>query len=97
MKRIGFLSFGHWTHSRHSLTRSASDVLLQSIDMAVAAEELGADGRYFTSDRAESTGRGVLRPRYRIHFDPRCPRAWPTVGRNSYCPKRHENARPSAM
>ncbi|WP_375487528.1 LLM class flavin-dependent oxidoreductase [uncultured Jatrophihabitans sp.] len=47
MKRIGFLSFGHWTPSPHSQTRSASDVLLQSIDLAVAAEELGADGAYF--------------------------------------------------
>jgi len=47
MKRIGFLSFGHWTPSPHSQTRSASDALLQSIDLAVAAEELGADGAYF--------------------------------------------------
>jgi alkanesulfonate monooxygenase SsuD/methylene tetrahydromethanopterin reductase-like flavin-dependent oxidoreductase (luciferase family) len=47
MKRIGFLSFGHWTPSPHSQTRSAADVLLQSIDLAVAAEELGADGAYF--------------------------------------------------
>lgn len=46
-KKIGFLSFGHWTPSQHSLTRSASDALLQSIDLAVAAEELGADGAYF--------------------------------------------------
>jgi alkanesulfonate monooxygenase SsuD/methylene tetrahydromethanopterin reductase-like flavin-dependent oxidoreductase (luciferase family) len=47
MKKIGFLSFGHWSASPHSATRSASDVLLQSIDLAVAAEELGADGAYF--------------------------------------------------
>lgn len=47
MKNIGFLSFGHWTPSPHSQTRSASDALLQSIDLAVAAEELGADGAYF--------------------------------------------------
>ncbi|MFV0451394.1 MAG: LLM class flavin-dependent oxidoreductase [Propioniciclava sp.] len=47
MKKIGFLSFGHWSESRHSHTRSASDVLHQSIDLAVAAEELGADGAYF--------------------------------------------------
>lgn len=47
MKTIGFLSFGHWTPSPHSQARSASDVLLQSIDLAVAAEELGADGAYF--------------------------------------------------
>lgn len=47
MKKIGFLSFGHWTPSPHSQTRSAADVLLQSIELAVAAEELGADGAYF--------------------------------------------------
>ena len=46
MKRIGFLSFGHWTPSPQSQTTSASDALLQSIDLAVAAEELGADGAY---------------------------------------------------
>jgi alkanesulfonate monooxygenase SsuD/methylene tetrahydromethanopterin reductase-like flavin-dependent oxidoreductase (luciferase family) len=47
MKRIGFLSFGHWSATPHSQARTASDVLLQSIDLAVAAEELGADGAYF--------------------------------------------------
>lgn len=47
MKKIGFLSFGHWTPSPNSGTRSAGDALLQSIDLAVAAEELGADGAYF--------------------------------------------------
>jgi alkanesulfonate monooxygenase SsuD/methylene tetrahydromethanopterin reductase-like flavin-dependent oxidoreductase (luciferase family) len=47
MKKIGFLSFGHWTPSSQSQTRSASDALLQSIDLAVAVEELGADGAYF--------------------------------------------------
>ncbi len=47
MKSIGFLSFGHWTPSPQSQTRSAADALLQSIDLAVAAEELGADGAYY--------------------------------------------------
>jgi alkanesulfonate monooxygenase SsuD/methylene tetrahydromethanopterin reductase-like flavin-dependent oxidoreductase (luciferase family) len=47
MKKIGFLSFGHWTPSPQSGTRSASDALLQSIELAAAAEELGADGAYF--------------------------------------------------
>ncbi|HEX5088606.1 MAG TPA: LLM class flavin-dependent oxidoreductase [Nocardioides sp.] len=47
MKKIGFLSFGHWTPSPQSQTRSASDALLQSIELAVATEELGADGAYF--------------------------------------------------
>ena len=47
MKKIGFLSFGHWSDTPHSQTRTASDTLNQSIDLAVAAEELGADGAYF--------------------------------------------------
>ena len=47
MKKIGFLSFGHWNASRQSATRSARDVLHQSIELAIAAEELGADGAYF--------------------------------------------------
>jgi alkanesulfonate monooxygenase SsuD/methylene tetrahydromethanopterin reductase-like flavin-dependent oxidoreductase (luciferase family) len=47
VKNIGFLSFGHWTPSPHSQTRSAADALVQSVELAVAAEELGADGAYF--------------------------------------------------
>lgn len=47
MKKIGFLSFGHWSSTPHSQTRTASDTLLQSIDLAVAAEEIGVDGAYF--------------------------------------------------
>ena len=35
-KSIGFLSFGHWSPSPQSQTRSAADALLQSIDLAVA-------------------------------------------------------------
>jgi alkanesulfonate monooxygenase SsuD/methylene tetrahydromethanopterin reductase-like flavin-dependent oxidoreductase (luciferase family) len=47
MKRIGFLSFGHWQPSHGSLTQTGADALLQSIDLAVAAEEIGVDGAYF--------------------------------------------------
>jgi alkanesulfonate monooxygenase SsuD/methylene tetrahydromethanopterin reductase-like flavin-dependent oxidoreductase (luciferase family) len=47
VKNIGFLSFGHWSDSPHSQTRTASDALLQAVDLAVAAEELGADGAWF--------------------------------------------------
>ena len=47
MKRIGFLSFGHWTPAPYSEVRTASDALLQSIELAVAAEALGLDGAYF--------------------------------------------------
>ena len=46
-KKIGFLSFGHWSTSPYSQVRSASDALLQSIELAVAAEEVGADGAFF--------------------------------------------------
>ncbi len=47
MKRIGFLSFGHWSESPYSQVRSASDALIQSIELAEAVEELGADGAFF--------------------------------------------------
>ncbi|MBN9138453.1 LLM class flavin-dependent oxidoreductase [Phyllobacterium sp.] len=47
MKKIGFLSFGHWAPSLQSQTRSAGDALLQSLDLSVAAEELGMNGAYF--------------------------------------------------
>ena len=47
MKKIGFLSFGHWADHPSYKTRTASDTLLQSIDLAVAAEQIGIDGAYF--------------------------------------------------
>jgi alkanesulfonate monooxygenase SsuD/methylene tetrahydromethanopterin reductase-like flavin-dependent oxidoreductase (luciferase family) len=47
VKKIGFLSFGHWSASQHSMVRSGADALLQSIELAVAAEEAGADGAYY--------------------------------------------------
>jgi alkanesulfonate monooxygenase SsuD/methylene tetrahydromethanopterin reductase-like flavin-dependent oxidoreductase (luciferase family) len=47
VKKIGLLSFGHWTPAPYSDVRTASDALLQSIDLAVAAEELGLDGAFF--------------------------------------------------
>ncbi|MFB8754336.1 LLM class flavin-dependent oxidoreductase [Streptomyces nigra] len=47
MKNIGFLSFGHWSPGEYSRTRTAADMLHQSIDLAVAAEEIGVDGAYF--------------------------------------------------
>src|SRR6476469_6345066 len=47
VKKIGFLSFGHWSASPHSRVRSGADALLQSIELAVAAAEAGADGAYF--------------------------------------------------
>jgi alkanesulfonate monooxygenase SsuD/methylene tetrahydromethanopterin reductase-like flavin-dependent oxidoreductase (luciferase family) len=47
VKKIGFLSFGHWSDSPWSQVKSGSDALLQSIELAVAVEELGADGAFF--------------------------------------------------
>src|SRR6202046_220153 len=47
MKNIGFLSFGHWSDSPGSQVKSASASLLQAVELAVAAEELGADGAYY--------------------------------------------------
>ena len=47
MKKLGFLSFGHWSASPYSQVRTASDALLQSIELAVAAEELGLDGAFY--------------------------------------------------
>ncbi|MBE3636724.1 LLM class flavin-dependent oxidoreductase [Mangrovicoccus algicola] len=47
MKKIGFLSFGHWNPEPGSPLRSAGEMLRQSIELAVAAEGLGLDGAYF--------------------------------------------------
>jgi len=46
MKRIGFLSFGHYQDVQGSLVHTAGDALTQTIELAVAAEELGVDGAY---------------------------------------------------
>ncbi|CUX67069.1 MULTISPECIES: LLM class flavin-dependent oxidoreductase [Rhizobium/Agrobacterium group] len=43
-KKIWFLSFGHHSDASGSKTRTSRDALLQTIDLAVAAEELGLDG-----------------------------------------------------
>lgn len=46
MKKIGFLSFGHWRDVAGSQTRSAADSLLQTTDLAQAAEDIGVDGAF---------------------------------------------------
>ncbi|MCU1424842.1 MAG: class flavin-dependent oxidoreductase [Microbacteriaceae bacterium] len=46
MKRIGFLSFGHYQDVPGSLVHTAQDSLLQTVELAVAAEEIGVDGAY---------------------------------------------------
>lgn len=47
MKKIGFLSFGYWSEAAGSRVRSAADSLAQSLELAVAAEEIGIGGAYF--------------------------------------------------
>ena len=47
MKTIGFLSFGHWSDAAGSQARTAADVLIQSIELAEAAEAVGIDGAYY--------------------------------------------------
>ena len=46
MERVGFLSFGHWQPVHGSQTRTARDALVQTIELAVAAEEIGIDGAF---------------------------------------------------
>ncbi|WP_432842035.1 LLM class flavin-dependent oxidoreductase [Dactylosporangium sp. CA-092794] len=46
-KSIGFLSFNHWRDVPGSVVRSARDSLIQSIELAVAAEEVGVAGAFF--------------------------------------------------
>ena len=44
-KKIGFLSFGAW-HPDGGLTRTGGDALRQTVELAVAAEEIGIDGAF---------------------------------------------------
>src|SRR3984957_19408564 len=46
VKRVGFLSFGHWQPVPGSQTQTAADAHLQTIELAVAAEEIGIDGAF---------------------------------------------------
>jgi alkanesulfonate monooxygenase SsuD/methylene tetrahydromethanopterin reductase-like flavin-dependent oxidoreductase (luciferase family) len=45
-KHIGFLSFGHWTRAHWSRTQTAAEALTQTVELAVAAEEIGIDGAF---------------------------------------------------
>jgi alkanesulfonate monooxygenase SsuD/methylene tetrahydromethanopterin reductase-like flavin-dependent oxidoreductase (luciferase family) len=45
-KRVGFLSFGHWGAFPGSQTQTAREALVQTIELAVAAEEVGIDGAF---------------------------------------------------
>src|SRR5256886_14666031 len=44
-KRIGFLSFGAW-HPGGGVTHTAGDALRQTVELAIAAEEIGIDGAF---------------------------------------------------
>lgn len=44
--RIGFLTFGHYQAVPGSLVRDARDALVQTLELAVAAEELGVHGAF---------------------------------------------------
>lgn len=46
MKAFGFLSFGHYAPVPGSGTRTAGDMLRQTIDLAVGADEIGVNGAY---------------------------------------------------
>jgi alkanesulfonate monooxygenase SsuD/methylene tetrahydromethanopterin reductase-like flavin-dependent oxidoreductase (luciferase family) len=44
-KKLGFLSFGAW-HPGGGMTHTGSDALRQTVELAVAAEEIGIDGAF---------------------------------------------------
>jgi alkanesulfonate monooxygenase SsuD/methylene tetrahydromethanopterin reductase-like flavin-dependent oxidoreductase (luciferase family) len=44
-KKIGFLSFGAW-HPGGGMTHTGGDALRQTVELAIAAEELGLDGAF---------------------------------------------------
>jgi alkanesulfonate monooxygenase SsuD/methylene tetrahydromethanopterin reductase-like flavin-dependent oxidoreductase (luciferase family) len=46
VKRIGFLSFGHWQAIPGSQTPTAGDAYRQTVELAVAAERVGVDGAF---------------------------------------------------
>jgi alkanesulfonate monooxygenase SsuD/methylene tetrahydromethanopterin reductase-like flavin-dependent oxidoreductase (luciferase family) len=46
VKRIGFLSFGHWQDAPWSRTRTAGEALIQTIELAREAEAIGIDGAF---------------------------------------------------
>ncbi|MBN9156721.1 LLM class flavin-dependent oxidoreductase [Microbacterium sp.] len=46
MKAFGFLSFGHYGDVPGSVTRTAGDMLRQTIELAEGADEIGVNGAY---------------------------------------------------
>ncbi|WP_018156975.1 LLM class flavin-dependent oxidoreductase [Demetria terragena] len=60
MKSFGFLSFGHYSPLRGSQTRTAADMLHQTVDLAVAADELGVNGAYVRVHHFERQAAGPI-------------------------------------
>ncbi len=46
MKAFGFLSFGHYGNVRGSSTRTAADMMHQTLELTQAADEIGVNGAY---------------------------------------------------
>lgn len=46
MKAFGFLSFGHYGNVRGSSTRTAADMMHQTLELTRAADEIGVNGAY---------------------------------------------------
>lgn len=46
MKAFGFLSFGHYANVPGSVTRTAGEMLKQTIEIAQGADEIGVNGAY---------------------------------------------------
>ncbi|MFT3888711.1 MAG: LLM class flavin-dependent oxidoreductase [Arachnia sp.] len=46
MRAFGFLSFGHYSASPGSRTRTAGDMLRQTVEIAEGADEIGVNGAY---------------------------------------------------
>ena len=44
MKAFGFLSFGHYANVPGSVTRTAGEMLHQTIEIAQGADEIGVNG-----------------------------------------------------
>lgn len=60
MKSFGFLSFGHYSQLPGSQTRGARDMLHQTVDLAVAADEIGVNGAYVRVHHFERQASGPI-------------------------------------
>ena len=60
MKAFGFLSFGHYSPLPGSQTRTAGEMLRQTVDLAVAADEIGVNGAYVRVHHFEKQAAGPI-------------------------------------